>query len=214
VVGGAPADAALAAVLAGTRLRAGYGQTEASPGITLGDPGAWRAGALGRPLGCEVRLDADGVLAFRGPNACLGVWTADGSGRGGLTREPPGRWVRTGDLAHAEADGTYTFDGRAADSFKLANGRFVAAAAIERAVRARWPHLTEALLSTPDGSLLVLAVSATEAGEPELDARGIAEVLGPLARRPLRVVRVEPEAWARTPKGELDRRFPTGLPPA
>jgi long-subunit acyl-CoA synthetase (AMP-forming) len=214
VVGGAPADAALAAALAGTRLRVGYGQTEASPGITLGDPGAWRAGALGRPLGCEVRLDADGVLAFRGPNACLGTWVADGRGAGALTVEPPDRWVRTGDLARAEADGTYTYEGRAADSFKLANGRFVAAAAVEGAVRARWPRLGEVLLSTPDGTALVLAVSPADGGNPGLDPGGLAEVLGPLAGRPLRVVRVEPDAWARTPKGELDRRFPTGRPSA
>jgi acyl-CoA synthetase (AMP-forming)/AMP-acid ligase II len=39
VVGGAPVDAVLAATLAGTRLRVGYGQTEAAPGIALGEPG-------------------------------------------------------------------------------------------------------------------------------------------------------------------------------
>jgi acyl-CoA synthetase (AMP-forming)/AMP-acid ligase II len=90
VVGGAPIDAALAAALAATRLRVGYGQTEASPGIALGAPGAWRAGTLGRPLGCRVRVDADGVLAFRGPNACLGLWEG-----GRLVALPPDRWART-----------------------------------------------------------------------------------------------------------------------
>lgn len=213
VVGGAPADAALADVLRATRLRVGYGQTEASPGITLGDPGAWRAGALGRPLGCAVRLDADGVLAFRGPNACLGRWRD-----GALAAEAPGRWVRTGDLARAERDGTYTFEGRVADSFKLENGRFVAAAAVERAVCARWPDVGEALLSSPDGRSFVLAVSAAAGAGPDAagpaGAADLADVLGPLAARPLRVVRVAPGAWARTPKGELDRRFPTGVPPA
>ncbi len=210
VVGGAPADPALAAALAGTRLRAGYGQTEASPGITLGDPGAWRAGALGRPVGCAVRLDADGVLAFRGPNACLGEWRG---GAAGVAAAPPGRWVRTGDLARAEPDGTYTFEGRAADSFKLDNGRWIAAAAVERSVRARWPHVTDALLSSPDGRTFVLAVSVGDEGRaPAADE--VAPLLGPLAARPLRVVRVASAAWVRTAKGELDRRFPAGRAPA
>jgi acyl-CoA synthetase (AMP-forming)/AMP-acid ligase II len=210
VVGGAPADAALAAGLAGTRLRAGYGQTEASPGITLGAPGAWHAGALGRPVGCEVRLDADGVLAFRGPNAHLGVWHAAADGAGALLVEPPGRWVRTGDLARAAPDGTYTFEGRVAESFKLENGRFVPAAAVEARVRARWPHVTEALLSSPDGRALVLAVSTAGDAAPDLAPEALAGVLGPLAGRPLSVVSVPAAGWARTPKGELDRRFPTG----
>ena len=58
----------------------------------------------------------------------------------------------------------------------------------------------------------MLAVSTVDGGEPELDAAGLAAALGPLAGRPLRVVHVRPEAWARTPKGELDRRFPSGRP--
>jgi acyl-CoA synthetase (AMP-forming)/AMP-acid ligase II len=209
LVGGAPADAALAEALAGTRVRVGYGQTEASPGICLGAAGAWRAGTLGAPLGCEVRLDGDGVLAFRGPNAHLGLW-ADRA----LETSAPDRWVRTGDLARREDDGTYTFEGRQADSFKLGNGRYVAALAVERAACARWPQLAEALLSSPDGDALRLAASTRRDGDPLPDAAelraGLADVLGPLARRPLAVVRVAPGAWARTPKGELDRRFPTG----
>ncbi len=202
VIGGAPVDAALAAVRATTQLRVGYGQTEASPGICLGDPGEWRAGFLGRPLGCDARVDDDGVLAFRGPNACVGTWEG-----GALHRLAPDRWARTGDLARPEADGSYTFEGRLADSFKLANGRHVAAAAIERAVCATFPRVREALLSSPDGDTLVLAVSGDG---PPPDAAAVAPLLGGLAARPLRVVPVTPDAWVRTPKGELDRRHPTG----
>lgn len=215
LVGGAPVDPGLAAHLAGTRVRVGYGQTEASPGVSLGEPGAWRAGALGRPLGCAVRLDDDGVLAFRGPNACLGFWDEGVLNEGVLTTLAPDRWVRTGDLARAEPDGSYTFEGRAAESFKLANGRFVAALAVERAACARWPALTDALLSSPDGRTFVLAVSVADMAGAAADgavpaAADIAPMLGPLATRPLRVVRVAPGTWVRTPKGDLDRRFPVG----
>lgn len=210
LVGGAPVDAPLADALAWTRLRVGYGQTEASPGVCLGDPGAWRAGTLGTPLGCAVRLDGDGVLAFRGPNACAGEWhvdTGNVNGTAWLERLAPDRWVRTGDLAVAERDGTYTFVGRAAESFKLENGRYVAPLPIEAAVRARYPHVREAVLSSSDGVSLVLALAADDAVPAAGDVRPL---LGPLAGRPLRVVRVAPDAWVRTPKGEIDRRFPTG----
>ncbi|MDF1505805.1 class I adenylate-forming enzyme family protein, partial [Roseisolibacter sp. H3M3-2] len=204
IVGGALADAAIARALSDTRLRVGYGQTEAAPGICLGEPAEWRAGHLGRPLGCAVRRDDDGVLAFRGPNACVGEW-ADGA----LRVLPPDRWVRTGDLAVLEADGSWTYEGRLGDAFKLANGRHVAAAAVEEAVKAAFPAVREALLSSPDGVALLLAVTAE--GAPP-GAADVAPLLGGLAGRPLRVVAVAADAWVRTPKGELDRRHPAGRP--
>ena len=96
VVGGAAVSASLAGLLSSTRLRAGYGQTEASPGITMGQPGEWKANLLGSPVGCQTRVDAQGVLAFQGANACLGVWQ-----NGALTRLPAERWVVTGDTRTA-----------------------------------------------------------------------------------------------------------------
>ena len=208
LIGGAPIDAALAEALAHTRLRVGYGQTEASPGVCLGASGAWRAGTLGTPLGCAVRVDVDGVLAFRGANACLGEWRDTSAGLApSLDALDPDRWVRTGDLAVAEADGTYTFVGRAAESFKLENGRYVAPLPIEAAIRARFRGVCDAVLTSTDGVSLVLGVSV----DGEMPAAGdVRPLLGALAERPLRVMRVAREAWVRTPKGEIDRRFPVG----
>ena len=102
VIGGAAVPRALADVLSATRLRAGYGQTEASPGIALGAPGDWECHYLGQPLGCEVRISDSGELLFRGANACLGAWE-----HGRLCRYPPGRWVATGDLARLRDQDTY-----------------------------------------------------------------------------------------------------------
>jgi hypothetical protein len=66
----------------------------------------------------------------------------------------------------------------------------------------------EALLSSPDGETLLLACSAAAGGVP--NAELVAPLLGALAPRPLQVLDVAADAWVRTPKGELDRRFPTG----
>jgi hypothetical protein len=133
--------------------------------------GRWR-----HPLACDVRLGEDGELAFRGPNAALGEWWPGE----GLVRHDPARWVRTGDLARREGDGTYTLEGRCADAFKLANGRYVGAGALERALCARFPTLAEAMLSTPDGERLLLACT------PALGAAAAHGRRGAAAPRPAR----------------------------
>lgn len=200
IVGGAPVNATLAARLATTRLRVGYGQTEAAPGICFGEPGEWRPRWLGRALGCAVRRDDDGVLAFRGPNACIGEWR-DGT----LLRLAPDTWRRTGDVVQATADGGWTFEGRASDTFKLANGRMVDAAHWEAAVRAAAPAIDEVVLHTPDGE--TLAITCSLHTDAETPSRAIlCTALGPLGDRLGEVCVVPSESWSRTLKGEVDRR--------
>jgi long-subunit acyl-CoA synthetase (AMP-forming) len=200
VIGGAPVDAGLAERLASTRLRIGYGQTEASPGIMLGQPGEFRAGILGRPVGCEVRIDADRVLAYRGPNVSPGVW----EGRAFVALDPD-RWQRSDDLVSVE-NGVYIFHGRATSTFKLANGKVVEAPMIERLLRQRLPRLTEVLLTTRDGVALDIVYSTADS--LPVDAESVHALLGGL-RAYLGTTRcVSPDAWLRTPKGEIDRRRP------
>jgi len=208
VVGGAPVSAMLATQLQSTRLRVGYGQTEAAPGIALGEVGAWSARALGRAIGCEVRVDPDGVLAFRGANACVGRWTRDG-----LQRRDRAAWLRTGDIVEAMDDGGYRYIGRATDSFKLSNGRMVHASQYEDAIRRRWPSVCEVMLRcdgedrieallTSEGDALSAAPSAAPSDD---DVRA---VLGSLGERLGVVTRIPRDAWRRTAKGEVDRRQP------
>lgn len=204
IVGGAAVQAPLAARLATTRLRVGYGQTEAAPGICFGEPGEWRPRWLGRALGCEVRRDDDGVLAFRGANACIGEWRD-----GALVRLEAGTWRRTGDVVRATDDGGWTFEGRASDTFKLANGRMVEAAHWEAALRAAAPAIDEVVLHTPDGDTLAIACSLRE-GATAPARSALVAALGPLGERLGEVRVVPPDAWARTLKGEVDRRR---LPP-
>ena len=198
LVGGAPIDERLALLLTTTRLRVGYGQTEASPGIMLGHPGEFRAMLLGRPVGCEVRIEPDGVLAFRGPNACEGTWENQR-----LHPLEAGRWQRTDDLVSVDS-GVYTFVGRTATSFKLANGRMVLAPQIEASLRHRIPRITDVVLTTSSGDSIDVLYSTHDASTvPEDEIR---RVFGGLSAYLRSVTPVGMDAWVRTPKGDIDRQ--------
>jgi acyl-CoA synthetase (AMP-forming)/AMP-acid ligase II len=199
IVGGAPVSESLCSALCATRLRVGYGQTEAAPGILLGEPSEWSDRFLGRAIGCEVRVDDDGVLVFRGENACVGAWTD-----GALRREPPDRWVRTGDMVEAISPDAYRLVGRASDSFKLSNGRMVDAARLEDHLRRALPDVVELLLRPHGDDSLELLI--TTAVLP--DGAYLRGVLGALGPRLACVTPVSLDAWRRTPKGEVDRRTP------
>lgn len=198
LIGGAPIDAGLASVLTSTYLRVGYGQTEASPGIMLGAPGEFTAGCLGRPVGCEVRIDDDDVLAFRGPNACAGFWE-----RQALHRLPSDRWHRTGDIV-AQTGDAFTFVGRATLAFKLANGTVVNTPLIERALREHVPRLADIVLSGSADAGIEIRFSSTDGDE--IDLARFDEVLGGLRRWVRMAIQVRQDAWIRSPKGEIDRR--------
>ncbi len=198
LVGGAPIDAALARALANTQLRVGYGQTEAGPGIMLGEPGEFHAAFLGRPVGCAVRIDADGVLAFRGPSACTGFWQD-----GALQSLEAERWQRTDDFAVME-NGAYFFRGRASLTFKLANGKLVLAPQLEARLRQRIPRLSDIVLTSADG----LGIDATYStlDSASVDEQSFRDALGGLHVYLRAMTRMGADAWPRTPKGEIDRR--------
>lgn len=199
IVGGAPVSAPLANQLSSTQLRAGYGQTEASPGITLGEPGTWSAHYLGQPVGCHVTLADDGELLFEGPNACVGFWQ-----EGELVRADPTRTVHTGDLVTRDGD-DFIFQGRKDASFKLSNGRFVPAGALEGTLKTTYDTLHDALIFTPDGDNVAVALCPTSssADVPDLDA--LRDALGPLGQRLVWCTSVSPDAWQTHPKGTVDR---------
>jgi long-subunit acyl-CoA synthetase (AMP-forming) len=199
VIGGAPVTGELAQFLATTRLRVGYGQTEASPGITLGEPGQWAAHCMGRPIGCQVYINAQGVLHFAGPNACYGFWEQNG-----LRTEAPDRWVNTGDIVR-EADGMLYFAGRYDDQFKLSNGRYVLAGLLETQLKEHLPEVEEALLCCVDGERLRLYISQRpNAAQPE--AAQVRACLGALGSYLTQIVSLPQNAWIRTPKGVIDRQ--------
>jgi acyl-coenzyme A synthetase/AMP-(fatty) acid ligase len=199
VVGGAPVSPDLADFLTHTRLRTGYGQTEASPGITLGEPGIWEAHYIGNPLGCLTQIDEEGQLLFAGENACLGFWQ-----EGALHRLDPKRWVATGDIVREQENGLI-FLGRVDDAFKLANGKRIQAGPIESCLKAKFPAIREALLTSRDGETLTLCVGLAPGVEcPPFPA--LLDCLGAIGGR-LHLVRVMPEGmFVHTAKGSLNRK--------
>lgn len=204
VVGGAPIDQTLAQALSGTRLRVGYGQTEASPGICLGEPGRFANGWLGSPLGCTARVATDGQLTFCGPNACIGRW--DPASRTLIQDERV--WRPTGDIVESSAvDGVsgYRFLGRVDDRFKLDNGRIVSPAPIEARLVEKCVRADQAILLESENGRKLEVVMIQRPDAKTVDARCIGEELGPLAERLAAVHHISPEACPRSAKGEIDR---------
>jgi len=198
LVGGAAIDLPLAAILRGTRLRVGYGQTEASPGVMAGEPGEFADRLIGRPVGCEVRIENDGVLAFRGPNAYAGNWAA-----GAFTWLDRGRWQRTGDIVAAR-DGLFYFIGRNAATFKLSNGRSVDAPQLERQIQQQVLTVADVVLTTTDTRTIDILYSTHD--DTPLPLGMVASPLGALKGLVGRAHLVPRTAWVRTGKGEIDRR--------
>ena len=197
VVGGAPISAHLAEFLSGTRLRVGYGQTEASPGIALGDVGSFFPGCLGRPLGCEVRIDSDGVLQFRGENACLGYWSDGALGADAAD------WRSSGDLAEWTPNGL-RFVGRADERFKLANGRMISPSLIEERLKCLTHQDHIFWVFSRDSRNLSLFHTA-QAGR-SLSESFIEEAFGGTSGLCKEVVHQPLAFFKLTSKGELNRR--------
>jgi acyl-CoA synthetase (AMP-forming)/AMP-acid ligase II len=194
IVGGAAIESGTSTILAGSALRVGYGQTEASPGLLLGAVGEFVPGLIGRPVGCQIRLSSDDELEFTGHNACLGHWSD------GIVLAQPDRWVATGDTARKEGD-RYFFLGRRDDQVRLENGRTFSALVAERTLRRLCADLSEVMVWSPDG--IGLAMAFTGGAAP--DTMMLAEALGALIPWLRTVRQLNPECWRYTPKGDVDR---------
>jgi len=142
IVGGAPIGEELAARLRGSALRVGYGQTEAGPGLCLGDPGDFRPAFLGRAL-VEVCVHS-GTLHYHSPGQALGEWRA---GRW----QPVAKhgWVDSGDRVQRGADGCWHWLGRRDARFALADGHKVEPELEELRLLGSYPELANVVLGGP-----------------------------------------------------------------
>ncbi|MBY0332993.1 MAG: benzoate-CoA ligase family protein [Acetobacteraceae bacterium] len=156
----------------GTPILDGIGSTEMLHIFLSNRPGAIAYGTTGTAVpGYELRIvdenDRDvpegeiGELLVRGPSAAEGYWNQREKSR----RTFQGEWTRTGDKYVREASGTYRYQGRADDMFKV-GGIWVSPFEVEAAL-AGHPAVQEAAVigrEDADGLLKPMAFVVLKPG--------------------------------------------------
>jgi len=130
VSGGAPLnrETGLFFVALGIELIQGYGQTEASPVISVNPPKRIKIDTVGPPFdGVEVRIAADGEVLVRGPNVMKGYWNDPES----TSRAIRDGWLHTGDVGELDEDGYIKITDRKRDFIKNTGGEMISPQRIE-----------------------------------------------------------------------------------
>ena len=163
-----------------TEILDGIGSTEMLHIFLSNRPGDITYGTTGRPVpGYEVELRGDdgsvlpagseGALWVRGPSTAVGYW-ADRARSLGTIHGP---WTRTGDQYLRNADGTWTYCGRADDMLKV-GGIWVSPFEVESALASHPAVLECAVVGQEDQDGLVkpkaFVVLRSEATTDELKA--------------------------------------------
>jgi acyl-CoA synthetase (AMP-forming)/AMP-acid ligase II len=206
--GGAPLSAdchaAVAARLPQATVGQGYGLTETSVGVAVGDRDTGSVpGSVGRVLpGTELRV-VDGELWVRGPQNTRGYL-----GRPDATAAliDSAGWLHTGDVGRVDADGNVWIVDRLKELIKV-NGHQVAPAELE-GLLATHPLVADvAVVGRPDperGECPVALVVARDELDPDALMAWVGERVAPYKRvREVRFV----EAIPRTPAGKILRRL-------
>jgi long-chain acyl-CoA synthetase len=142
ICGGASLDTTTEAFFSGTgvTILGAYGLTEAATAVTINQPGARRAGSVGRPIpGTSVGIAPDGEVLVGGLNVSPGYWPAVAEPgephRPGDPGGPGTRWLRTGDLGRLDDDGYLFITGRQKEILVTNGGKNVSPAPLEDRIR-------------------------------------------------------------------------------
>jgi long-chain acyl-CoA synthetase len=144
-----------------------YGQSENVVPIAAGAPGAALAGSVGRPMRHnDVRLADDGEVLVKGPGVFDPAVAGNGRYRGSLTADG---YLATGDLGEWLPGGFLRLTGRKADLWKAPNGRWIAPAPLEGALR-QVPGVEQAVLLLRGAIVGVLVLDKTPPAPDRLRA--------------------------------------------
>ena len=142
-------------------FKQGYGLTEAGVNCFAmsAEEASCKAGSIGKPMlfsetsirdatGNPLPPGETGELWLRGPHVCSGFWNQPDATAAAFT---PDGWLRTGDLAHRDADGFYFIDGRIKDML-ITGGVNVYPAEIENLLLQHPDIQDAAVLGVPDST--------------------------------------------------------------
>ncbi|MFC7811745.1 AMP-dependent synthetase/ligase [Streptomyces olivaceus] len=185
--GAAPVPAAVLEFLAsmGLPVYEVWGLSETTGAATIGAPGAFALGSVGRPgPGVEVKEADDGELLVRGPVVCAGYLRADGTVEPAADAEG---WLATGDVGTVDSRGLVTVTDRKKELIITDGGKNVAPTRIESLLRTH-PLVAHAVaVGDRRRHIAALLVLDETAAPPWARAHGIAEAsdLTALARHPV-----------------------------
>ncbi|MGA2089364.1 MAG: long-chain fatty acid--CoA ligase [Stellaceae bacterium] len=208
VSGGAPLNPEIGRffLALGLRLLQGYGQTEASPLISVNPPDRIRIETVGPPVAdVEVRLAPDGELLVRGPNVTKGYWNdAEATSRVFI-----GGWLHTGDVGEIDPDGYIRITDRKKDFIKTSGGDMIAPTRIEGQLTLQ-PEIGQAMVAGDARPYLVAVIVPSHELVETVARRRALPAATPLAAQP-EIAKAVGEAVARVnaalPALERIRRF-------
>jgi long-chain acyl-CoA synthetase len=156
----------------GVTILQGYGQTEASPVISVNPPGRLKLDTVGPPVaGVEARIAPDGEILVRGEMVMKGYWN-DPDGTAQTIRDG---WLHTGDVGEIDADGYLKITDRKKDFIKNSGGDMIAPAKIESMLTLE-PEIAQAMVFGDRRPHLVALIVPREATiEAFLDKHNIVD---------------------------------------
>ena len=152
----------------GVGIIQGYGQTEASPLISVNKPSWIKIDSCGQPFDrTELQIAQDGELLVRGPSLMKGYWD-DQKATDGTIKDG---WLYTGDLATIDEDGFVRIVGRKKDLIVTSGGDNIAPSKLE-AMLSSQAHIEQAVVfgdSKPWlGAVVIPTAEVAEYDEKEM----------------------------------------------
>ena len=136
VSGSAPLQPRLARIFgaAGMPVMEGYGLTETSPVVSVGQMANnnYKVGTVGKPIPrVEVKIAEDGEILVKGPNIMKGYYKDPERTAEVMTEE----YFHTGDKGIIDEDGFLKITGRKKEMFKTSGGKYVIPALLENELK-------------------------------------------------------------------------------